>query len=98
MNSFITQLLEDGLTLTVSMKDGKVVYDLETGMKSECIVTELDNGMLHLSGRYDWEEDYDTNEHTYKDFIWHVYEACHHGREYCSAGWSELLDKYNIPL
>ncbi|MCQ2210079.1 MAG: hypothetical protein MJZ34_07280 [Paludibacteraceae bacterium] len=98
MNEFITRLLEDGLTIEISMKDGNLVYDLKTMMKSECIVTDKGNGILNLSGRYDWNVDYDTNDDDYKGFIEYIARNCSCGRSYCSCSWSDLLAKYDIVI
>lgn len=94
MNPFLIRLLEDGLCMELSMVNGERVYDLHTGMKSDCEVIDKGNGILHLLGRYGWEEDYDTNEESYESFIQHIYDKCSHGRSYCSVAWSDIFEKY----
>lgn len=95
INPFIMELMKDGVVIEMSINNaGELVYDLNTGMKSHCYAIDRGNGLLHLSGRYEFEEDYDTSGTTYIEFVSHIVSSCMHGCDYYNACWCNVMEKY----
>lgn len=65
-------------------------------MKSHCHAIDIGNGILHLCGRYNWEEDVSVDDYSYEGFLRHIVKECSCGRTFYSGCWSNVLQKYGI--
>lgn len=86
--AMLTAVLASGVTLNVFMRDGVVVYDMNTGMKSHLHVSWVE-GVCTVEGRYGHEAVITNLE----DLVCEV-QQCRQGREYYNASWSALLTRF----
>jgi hypothetical protein len=94
INDLITKLVEEGIEITIDkdMYGGPVgiYYDLNTGMKSHCYLTDAD-GTIKAYTRYD-------KVHEVEDYgdLLYIVKDCMHGRNYLAGAWLKLLVKEDM--
>lgn len=101
INKFILNLIRDGVVVNLYYdRNDNLVYDLNTGMKSECYAVDEGNGVLHLYGRYGWnetwDEPFDDNGQSYRHFVEYIVSHCKHGTDYHNACWSNVIEKFGL--
>ena len=77
--------LDAGIELAVGKEDGQYYVNLDTGMKSECVIWVTPT-RFEARGRYGAIEFIDT-----WDDVLYVVEQCQHGRPFGNTLWLELI-------
>lgn len=89
LNPVLMKLLEEGVEVTITLNDSKqVVFNLNSGAKSEMHATVNEDGTLRVDLRY--------NEfRTVQDFddMLMVANYARHGRDFMHPAWTALLQK-----
>jgi hypothetical protein len=84
-DQIIDRLLDEGIEIRLSKKEGLRWYDLDTGMKSGLLIAEESEGVYRYQGRY-----FDGLFKDYGDLLREVKE-CRCGRDYANSKWLDLL-------
>jgi hypothetical protein len=86
-DDIIKQLVVAGVQVTLRMHGGRMVYDLNTGMKSHLWVQYDDQlQVINCWGRYDHYAQVDS----WSGLLTQV-KRCMHGRDFANAAWLDLL-------
>lgn len=87
----VAPLIKNGIDVIVSYNDGNYEIDLQTGMKSECIVTVDAEGGTECRGRYDHVTKVTTTGDIIDFVLW-----CRCGRPYMRNNWHSYFIKHGI--
>ena len=99
INPILVELIKAGGVFTVYANDnGKIVVSLNTGMKSECTVTQISKNVLKCEMRYGVVIKINTTETTAKQFCQMICDECMCGRSYLSESWSNIFKHYDIEV
>lgn len=91
-DAIIEQLLQDGIEITLRWDNGRIIYDLNTGMKSHLYIAwDSVEDAIRCWGRYGHESTVDS----FQSLLWKV-KGCMHGRDFANAAWIDLLVKHGI--
>lgn len=86
-DTLIETLVTKGIEITIKLDTGKIVYDLNTAMKSHLYLHyDAKENLCRYFGRYE-------NEGIiadYNDLLWEV-KGCLHGRDFGDTVWIDLL-------
>ena len=88
MNTIIQQLVRKGIEVTLTLQDGGIVYNLNSGTKSGMYARELTTGRLLITGRYN-EADYVGD----LDELLGVFAARYAARGFGDTKWAKLAAK-----
>jgi hypothetical protein len=84
-DQIIDRLLDEGIEIRLSKKEGLRWYDLDTGMKSGLSIAKNNDGLCLYQRRYDEGEFGD-----YFDLL-ELVKGCRCGNDYANPKWVELL-------
>lgn len=99
LNPLLIELIQAGGVFTIYANNkGKIVIDLNTGMKSECAVTQISKNVLKCEMRYGVVKKINTTETTAEEFCQMICDECMHGRTYLRESWSNIFKYYNIKV
>lgn len=91
-DGIILRLVKAGIEITLRWDDNKMIYDLNTGMKSHLhIFWDQDSESIHCLGRYNHQATVDTWESLLRQV-----KYCMHGRDFANFNWIGLLIEAGI--
>ena len=86
-DTLIETLVTKGIEITIKLDESKIVYDLNTEMKSHLYLHyDATENLCRCFGRYE-NEGIITD---YNDLLWEV-KSCLHGRDFGNSVWTDLL-------
>jgi hypothetical protein len=92
--SLIKEIVENGIEVTIKEFKGSIVYDVNTGAKSQLYLEQAENGDWTAYMRYDETEVlYDPVE--FID-ICYLVKRCMHGRDYCNPIWVKAMKEEGV--
>lgn len=89
-DDIILSLLKRGIQITLSYNDGIIYYDLDTKMKADCKIYQLD-GKFFADTRYEKRLEFEDED----GIIW-IVAHCRHGRDYMNPVWAEIFVEKGI--
>ncbi len=90
LQNILEKLLDEGIDINLSKTDGTTWYNLNTGMKSDLYIAEVDNQFVYKA-RYGVEGNFED----YHDLLY-IAKSCLHGRDFADYNWLKLFKKESI--
>ena len=87
LKNIIELLIHNGIEITIKLHDDVIVYDVNTGAKSNLYLEEKD-GVFYAHTRYNQPKIIET----FTDLFYEV-KDCMYGRDYINTNWVKLLVK-----
>lgn len=99
LNPLIVELILAGGVFTIYADNkSNIVIDLNTGMKSECVVTQISKNVLKCEMRYNVVKKVNTIKTTARQFCQMICDECMHGETYLRESWSNIFKHHNIKV
>lgn len=96
---YIISLLKENIDINLSYKEGVVQYHLNTGMKSEAVLSVRPDGKILISMRYGNKEVLDlseSDEETIRSIAYVINTQCRCGRPFSSSLWEDFFKKLGL--
>lgn len=90
-DELINSLMSRGIEVTLTIKNGTIWYDLNTGMKSHLRIAKHDDETFKYEARYTEG----TEELSWKCLVY-LAQHCLCGREYMRSAWQLLLEEEGL--
>lgn len=97
IHPLIEELVHLGVEVSLSFREGKIFYNLNTGMKSECLVRFAEDGYgtVEVLTRYDAPR---KEIVLGMDDLISLVRKCLYGREFYNPQWGAVFLKYDWTL